>query len=302
MTTREHATVARATDEGAHGGGEHEARPLRLYISADMEGVAGVVHQNETVAGNREYEAARALMVAEVNTVVEAALSCGATEIIVSDGHATQRNIPPQALHEAATLVRGRPRPLGQMAGLTSDIDALLLVGYHARKGVGRAVLDHTMWTRTVERVVINGREVGEIGLNAALAGAYGVPMIFVAGDRAAADEAGALVEHCVTVSVKEGLGRTAAKCMHPKRARALIASGVRAAIERRASVAPFTFSAPLESTLTFTNSAMADVAEFVPSAQRIDGKSVLLRADDYITLWGALRAATLLATTALGG
>ena len=143
----------------------------KVLISADMEGIAGVVHPVETNPDRYDYERGRVLMTAEVNAVIAGVLDAEPpADVLVADAHGSFRNLLPEDLDQRARLVRGRPRPLGMRGGLDTDVDAVLFVGYHARAGVGPAVLAHTM-SDAVLGVRLNGREVGEIGLNAALAG-----------------------------------------------------------------------------------------------------------------------------------
>lgn len=273
---------------------------LKIFISADMEGISGIVHGSQTGGEGAEYERGRVLMTGDVNAGIEGALSVGADEILVSDGHGGMRNIKPEHLNKAAVLARGAPKPLTQMSGIESGFDAAIFIGYHAMKGTKHAILDHTISGGTVDYVKINGFEVGETAIGAALAGYYGVPLVFVSGDLAVTKEAQTFVPKIKTVAVKEALSRTGAKCLHPEKARELIRSGVAEAVNKRTEVKPFTFKPPIELQVRYANSLMADVVEFMPLVERVDGRTIRIVLDDYIKAFTALRASIFLATTAL--
>lgn len=269
---------------------------LKVFISVDMEGISGIVHGSQTGRDPAEYERGRGLMVGDVNAAIEGVLAAGKAVIVVSDGHGSMRNLKPEELHEAAVLVRGSPKPLTQMAGIDRGFDAALFIGYHSKKGTMRGVLDHTFSGRTIDSITINGMEIGETAINAAIAGYYGVPLVFVSGDLAVTEEANALIPGIITVAVKEAVSRTAAKCLNPKEARELIKRGVTEALRKRKSVKPFVFNPPIEMMVKYANSLMADAVEFMPSAVRIDGRTVKFVLDDYLKAFGAARASIFIA------
>src|SRR3989475_37233 len=162
---------------------------MRVYVSVDMEGIAGVVHESQTdpttPAFAAEYGRFRRLMTAEANAAVEGALAAGATRVLVNDSHWFMRNLLAEELHQAAELVSGDPKPRSMVQDIDGGFDAALFIGYHARD----AILDHTYADR-IHDVRLNGKPVGELGLNAALAGVHGVPVALVSGDSAVATEA----------------------------------------------------------------------------------------------------------------
>ena len=155
---------------------------MKILISTDIEGVAGVFHAEQVRAGNGEYERARAWMTAEANAAVQGAIAGGAEEILVNDSHGGFRNLLPDGLDERARLVLGKPRYLGMMGGLEEGCDAVFMIGYHSRSQ-GRGILAHTINSFAFSRVFINGMELGEAGLYGALAGEMGVPVILGTGD-----------------------------------------------------------------------------------------------------------------------
>ena len=273
-----------------------EKTSLKVFISVDMEGISGIVDGSMTGRDQPDYQKGRALMVGDVNAAIEGVLALGEAEIVVSDGHGSMTNIEPQELNRAAALVRGTPNPLSQMAGIDGSFDAAMFIGYHSMKGTLHGVLSHTFSGRAIESLRINGMEVGETAMNAAIAGYHRVPLICVSGDLAVTREAKALNPEIEVVAVKEAVSRTAAKCFNPERARELIKEAVTRALEKRKSIEPFTFEPPIEVLVRYTNAGMADAVGFMPSADRVDGKTIKFVLDDYLKAFGAFRASVYIA------
>lgn len=266
---------------------------MRVYVSVDMEGVAGVVHEDQTDpidprhAG--EYNRFRRLMLGEANAAIEGALASGAERIVVNDSHWWMRNLLPDELHPAAELVSGSTKARSMMEGVESGFDAALFVGYHAMAGTARAVIDHT-YTDRVHEARLNGRPVGELAINAALAGTYDVPVALVSGDQALAAEARALLGPSVeTVVVKEAVGRFAARSVSPPEACRRIREGVGAALGR--AHAPFRLPPPIRLEVDFELAHMADMAELAPGSVRTGGRTVSYTHDDYREVFRAWRA-----------
>lgn len=270
----------------------------KIFISADMEGISGIVHQSQTGSDQREYEKGRTLMVRDVNAAIEGVLAVCKAEIVVSDAHGNKRNIEPEDLHESAVLVRGSPKPLTQMEGMNEEFGGCIFIGYHSKKGTERGILSHTISGRIIDNITINGLEVGETAINAAISGYFGVPLIFVSGDLAVTKEAEALNSNIVTVSVKEAVSRTAANCIHPRIARGLIKEGVMKALKRRESIKSFTFKDPIAVQIQFSNSLMADAVVFMPFIERIGGRAVGFTMDDYLKAFRAMRASIFIASS----
>jgi D-amino peptidase len=270
---------------------------MKVIISVDMEGISGIVDGSMTGRDKHDYGKGRALMVADVNAAIDGVLDVDPeAEIVVSDAHGGMINIEPEELNEAAVLVRGTPKPLTQMAGVDGSFDAAMFVGFHSKKGTLHGVLSHTISGRTIEKITVNGVEVGETAINAAIAGHYGVPVAFVAGDKATTLEAKALNPEIEVAAVKEAIGRTAAKCLHPAKARKLIKENAARGLRKLGRLKPFVFEAPVEAVVRFTNARMADAVEFMPSAERIDGKSIRFVQDDFVKVFGAIRASIYIA------
>jgi len=261
---------------------------MNVLISVDMEGISGVVLGDHTSSSHKEYERFRKLMTAEANAAIEGALAGGAHRIVVNDSHGGMANILIEELNSAAELISGSPKPFGMMQGIGPEVDAVFFIGYHAASGAGTAVLEHT-WNSYVVELRLNGRVMGETGLNAALAGAYNVPVILVTGDRAVTEEARALLGEIETVAVKEGVTRSSARCLHPEVAH----QRIRQAAERALSLAvpPFIVPPPITLRLVFQRALQADMAALVPGSQRVDGRTVEWTGEDMPTVYKVFRA-----------
>jgi D-amino peptidase len=280
-------------------GMEMVGKPKRVFISIDMEGISGIVDWSQVGRDPHEYEVGRRLMVGDLNAAVEGALKAGVEEVVVSDAHGRMRNLQPEEVHEAVQLVRGSPKPLSMMEGIAEGFDAALYVGYHAMNGAKNGILCHTISSRTVDAIYINGVEVGEFGLNAALAGWHGVPSIFISGDAAVAAEARSLVPKIRAAVVKWGVGRYAARCLHPRKARSLIQKTVTESLEGLGELEPYKVSEPVEFKLRLVTSSMADAAAVLPYAERVDGRTIRAVFNRYPDALRGLRAAITLASTA---
>ena len=219
------------------------ARVVRVLISVDMEGIAGVVDVADIRPGEPEYERNRHLMTAEASAAVRGVLSHTAdAEVLVSDAHAKFRNLIPEELDRRAWLLRGSPKPLGMMSGLDADVDAVIFVGYHGRAGTADSVLSHTINGHVVADVRCDGRSLGEIGLNAALAASMGAVPVLAVGDDTVAVEAADVVPGIHTVVVKYALGTLAARGLHPHEACRQIEDAVGGALNARSKIRPLRF------------------------------------------------------------
>src|SRR5262245_47716551 len=177
-----------------------QAPAVKVLISVDMEGVAGLTHDDQVNPKGPDYSIGRRLMIAEANAAIRGAAAGGATEVLVVDAHWSQINLVPDEVLDSApgpdgkpvpvTLITGQPKPMGMMQGIDASFAAAVFIGYHPRAGTENGVLDHTWSFEQIADVVVNGKSFGESGLNAALAGEFGVPAVFIAGDRAACDQA----------------------------------------------------------------------------------------------------------------
>jgi D-amino peptidase len=270
---------------------------LKVFISVDMEGISGIVHSDQTTPGTAEYAAGRKWMAQDVNAAVEGALEAGATEVVVNDSHGSMRNIDPDDLHPRAILISGSPKPLSMMQGIDASFAACFLIGYHAKAGTEDAILDHTISGSVVRAIRVNGAELPELGLNAAIAGYYNVPVILVSGDTAVCRQAGEVLgKDVVTVAVKEAYGRLAAKLVPMGEARRMIKAGVKDALGKLGRIKPFKIAPPYNFELAYHVSAQADMAVMLTEVKRVDARTVAFTADDYILGFRKLRALIALA------
>lgn len=269
----------------------------KVYISVDMEGIAGVTASDQVTIGGHDYQMARLWATREVNAAIQGALDAGAREIVVNDSHGSMRNILAHELHPAARLITGTPKPLAMMQGIDESFDAAIFIGYHARAGTINGILDHSYSGASVYSIKVNGMEVGETELNALIAGHFGVPVVMVSGDRAMCTQVKELLgNEVVTVEVKEGIGRFAANTLVPQRAQELIRENVRKALEQRSRVKPFRTPAPYRFEVDFLYSWQAEAAEMVPGVSRTSPRQVSFVQEDFLEGFRLFRALVSLA------
>jgi D-amino peptidase len=266
---------------------------MKILIAADMEGITGVVHADQTDSTHPEYQRFRRLMTADVNAAIRGAFDGGADEVVVSDGHGGARNILIEELDGRARLNSGSPSPFSMMQGIDAGIQGVILAGYHARMGTPNAILDHTWSSARVAGVWLNGDPVGEIGLNAALAGHFGAPVIMISGDQTACAEAASLVGSVETAVVKQATGRTSAECLPPEVTQIKIHDTARRAVKRLRdgkAPKPLRVVTPVIVAVEFIRSEMADAASLLPGARRSD-KRIEVTAGDMAAAYRAFRA-----------
>jgi len=271
---------------------------VRVYISVDLEGIGGVVHWDQCTPGNRQFDETRALMAAEANAAIAGAFEAGAAEVVVNDAHGAQRNLPARELDSRARLITGNVKPLSMMEGIGESFDAAFFIGYHAGAG-NEGVLSHTYDGSPLWAVKLNAQLAGEITINAALAGYYGVPVALVTGDSAACREALSVLSGVEVVAVKEPISRYSANCLSPIVAGERIKEGARSAIQRGPEMEPFTLEPPVRFELTFSNSGYADRASLMPATKRLEPNVLIYEADDYITAYRGFLTMLALAATA---
>ena len=247
---------------------------MKVLISVDIEGVAGVVSPEQTRPGNPEYERARRLMTAEASAAVAGALAGGATKVVVNDAHGDYRNLLPDELHPSARLIVGKPRALGMMAGVDTGCAAVLLVGYHAR-AQARGTLAHTINSFAFARVLVGGREVGEAALCAGVAGEFGVPVALITGDDVFVAETRAWIPDAAAVVVKDAQGHRTATSLAPTAACEAIAAGAREAVRRIPGLAPLRVPTPLVVGVEAAGPALADLFALPPFVRRTGATNV---------------------------
>lgn len=261
---------------------EQAKKGLKIFISVDMEGVCGVIHWEDVSRDGKDYSLFRRLMTEETNAAVEAALGAGATEILVRDSHGSARNILPDLLHPDAVLLRDwSTSPLSMMEGIDQSFDAVIFIGYHARANTPDAVLDHTM-TGSIFNVELNGKKMPEAGINAFIAGNFGVPVVLVAGDSAICQQAKELFGDVETAAVKEGIGE-AAKMLHPTKAQELIRKKTQEALKRLEDFKPFKLTPPYTMVVTFKDEERAENSSWIPGAMKVGSNSVSFTSSDFM-------------------
>ena len=275
---------------------------MRVYISVDMEGIAGVSHPDPTDPADRRYPAAVALMVGETNAAIEGALAAGATQILVNDSHWNMYNLLPEDLHQDARVLQGE-KAWSMVAGAqraadgSPAFDVALFVGYHARAGHGRGTIAHTYSGRPVE-TRLDGRPTGEYGLNALALGAWGIPVGLVAGDDALAEEVEAWLPAAERVVVKEADGTHSAISPHPAHARALVREGAERAVRRATGgeLQLLTAGPPVVIEVDYARGVEADHGAMVPGAERVGDRTVRFAHEDATTAYRGFLAINRLA------
>lgn len=269
---------------------------MRVFISVDIEGVAGVCEVIQGQRGNPEYEYARRLMTDEASAAVRGAFNGGATEVVVADSHGHMRNILAGEIDQRARVVSGAPRPHGMVQGIDSTFDALVLVGYHAAGGnVG--ALAHTYSGRTIMRLEINGITVGETELFAGYAAELGVPLVATSGDDLYAKEVQKSFPNTTTVIVKDALGALATNSLSPSKACKLIERQVANAVSQSSEFsAGVPLQLPLAIVARLTQQIFADAIALLPFIERDDAVSVKWHAASYEEAIKAVQAISYLA------
>ncbi len=264
---------------------------MRVHVISDMEGVAGIVKWQQTTGGEKAYDEGRVLYTEEINAAVRGAKAAGATEIVVMDCHGAGgaydfNSLVPELLDPVCEYVV-QQEWTEYTAFLESGCDAALFVGMHAMAGTADGVLSHTVSGQAWQNLRFNGRLVGETGINAALCGNWGVPVLLVTGDRAVCAEARELLgERLTTVEVKEGLGRFSARMQTPSRARELIEEGARQALSDLKAVAPYDPGRPCEIEIDFTTPDRLQEYANRQGVELTGPRSIVVRGDDWWTAW----------------
>ena len=263
---------------------------IRVFISVDMEGISGIAHSEMTGGSGAEYERGRKLTVADVNAAIEGAREAGATEFLVNDSHGTMRNVKIEELSSPVSLISNNSKDLGMMEGISSEFDAVFFIGYHSMEGQP-GILAHTGSGGKVADIRVNGRSMSEGGMNARLAGSFGVPVALATGDDAFANEIRTLVTGNIeTVVVKRHIRQQTAELVHPDEAHRLIRAGARAAIERLATFEPTVPREPVTAEITYKSPDLADIASILPTIERTGDYAVRFEADDYVVAYKMIR------------
>ena len=273
---------------------------MRVLISADMEGVSGITSTDELLYGKPEYDRARALMTDDVNAAVEGAFEAGATEVIVNDSHWTMTNVLLERLDPRADLIKGFHKYLCMVEGVQNGADAVFFVGYHAMVGHSDGVANETIIGREMIETRMNGAPVGELGINAALCGHYGAPVVLATGDDALEKEVRATLADNVECAItKYAIDRWTARCLSLQRSREAIREGAARALSNLDGFAPHRVEGPITLEVEFTSTSEAHWGALVPGTERKGPRTVSYTADNIVDAWKGFFAALLLGWSA---
>lgn len=268
---------------------------MKIFLSTDMEGTAGVVDWAQCLPGEAEYDVYRRLLLDEVNAAIDGAADAGAEEFLVNDSHSSMRNLFPDQLHGRASYLSGRHKPLYMMQGLDESFDAAFFVSYHGSMGASEATLSHTYNSNAIAEVRLNGVVAGESAINALVAVAHKVPVVLITGDSTTAREAEPFFPGIEAVVVKESHTRFAATSLHPEVACERIRAGARRAVERLESFSVPAVTLPATLRVRLRNADQAEVATWLGGVRRVDGTAVEISDDDPLRLFKSFITTVLL-------
>lgn len=254
---------------------------LKVYISADMEGVVGAVTGEQLGPDGFEYQRFREFMTEEVLAAIEAAREAGATEILVSDSHGNGQNLLIDRFPPDVQVVRSWPRPLMMMQGIDSTFDAAILLGYHAGTTNPEGVRAHTMSSARLTDVRLNGQSIPEAGMSAAIAGHFGVPIVMISGDDAAVEQAQDVIGDLEGAIVKWSYGFHSARTLTPEAGYALIREKVKAALGRVGDFAPVRLQSPVTLDVSFKSYRPVQVLAYLPIVELVDAHTIRYVAED---------------------
>lgn len=260
-----------------------QVKKMKIYISADMEGVAGAVSGDQLGPTGFEYQRFREFMTQEVNAAIEAAFEAGATEVLVSDSHGNAQNLLIDKLPKNVQIVRGFPRPLIMMQGIDETFDGAIFLGYHSSTTNPNGVRAHTFSSARLADVRLNDVPMTEGSFNAAIAGHFGVPVIMVSGDDAAVKEVTEIVGGIEAAIVKWSTGFHSTKTMTPDAAQTLIREKVKKAVGRIREFKPYRVKTPARLDVRFKNYRPSEVLSYLSIVERIDSHSIRFVGKDMV-------------------
>lgn len=273
---------------------------MKVYISADIEGISGVVNTAQTSPQGYDYCRARKLMTNEVNAAIRGAKLAGATEIVVNDSHGPMTNLLIEDLDEEARLITGKHKLLGMMEGLNDTFDAVLLIGYHARHNTP-GVLAHSYFGRVISEIKINGNVVGEFEFNSMIAGDYNVPVVLVSGDDVLAGQVKSFNVGIETVIVKHAHSRYTAECVQPVKVHKMLEKSVHETLSNKLqTIKAYEGQGQVEIEVAFINSGMAEITQLIPGVEMVTANRVRYMAKNIIEAYQVRMALTTLAASTL--
>ncbi len=256
---------------------------MRIYISADIEGVAGFTHPEQGSPGNGEYERARIWMTDEVSAACRGALAAGAEEIVVCDGHNTFRNLLPDRLPSEVTLILGKPRMYGMMHGIDDGyFDAAFFLGYHTGLDSLRGIAPHTMTGALID-IRFNGQVQSETTMNAAIAGAFDVPIALITGDDALVEHGQSTLGPIESVVTKWAYGRRSARSLTPSESQARIEAAAQRALTDLPGRPPCRVDGAVTLELSFRDPLRAELLEYLEDVERVDAHSIRTQCSDVL-------------------
>lgn len=261
-----------------------QARPVKVFISVDMEGIGGVVTDQQLGPTGFEYQRFREFMTAEALAAIQGAREAGAMQFVVADAHGNMQNLLIDRFPADVTIIRGSPRPLSMMEGIDSTFAGAMFIGYHSATTNTEGVRAHTISSATFASIKLNGQPMAESGINALIAGHFGVPVIMVSGDSAAVAEVQATTRATGGVEgavVKRPISFHAAAVMTPEASQALIRAKAKAAVQSltAGNRRPLAVSRPLVVDLTYKNYTPAEMMSYMPGVERVDAHTIRFRA-----------------------
>jgi D-amino peptidase len=269
---------------------------MKIYISSDMEGTAGVVDWSQVTSTDSQYPYYSQLLTKEINAAIEGSLKAGATEFLVNDAHGAMANLHPDDLAGSARYLSGRVKPMYMMEGLDETFDGAIFVSYHGSMGSQGSALSHTYFPTAFSQVSINGVVSGEAGINALVALGYGVPVVLITGDDTTAKEIEPFCPGIQSAVVKESVTRFSANSMHPHEACALIHQKAYDAVKGIATAAQVNIELPATLSIDFKTSDYADLASRVSGFSRTGALSGIIVHDDPIEIYRTFISIVLLA------
>lgn len=268
-------------------------RPIKVFISVDMEGIGGVVTSEQLGPTGFEYSRFREFMTAEALAAIAGAREAGATEFVVADAHGNMQNLLIERFPAGVTIVRGAPRPLMMMEGIDSSFSAAIFIGYHSATTNPQGVRAHTMSSATFSSVKLNGRAMSEGSINATIAGHFGVPVVMVSGDEQAVGEVQSFVGSAEGAIVKRSISFHAAAVMTPEASQALIRAKAKAAIARLKDFKPTPAAGPFQLELTYKSYTPAEMMAYMPGIERVDSHTIRFRTASIVNVSRFLEFAT---------
>lgn len=271
---------------------------MKVHFTVDMEGIAGLAHEDQADTKGIDFARMRLLMTREVQAAIDGVKAGGATDIVICDAHDTGRNLIVEELDEDVVIIEGSGYDLGMMAGITNEFDASLQIGYHAMRDTHAGTIGHT-YTYSFAELRMNGVTLGESGLSAAIAGHFGVPVCMISGDLHAVKQAKSLMPKIVGVPTKEGIGLYGVRTLNPKRACEYIRKGAEEAMKNIAEMEPYVVRTPIEMEVDFTRTIMAQRCSQMPSVERLGNKSVRYSASDVVDAFRVFEAMSMICDSA---